>query len=97
MILPKDTYIYIIQNKAGEIKIGKSDKPIKRLAQLQTGNSHKLKLLAVVKTKDKYLERRLHSMFFFHKKHGEWFNLTPNGIELLLDYLRERYSLQMFV
>lgn len=97
MIIPKDTYIYIIQNKAGEIKIGKSDKPIKRLAQLQTGNSNKLKLLAVVQTKDKYLERRLHSMFFLHKKHGEWFNLNSDGLALLLDYLRERYDLKTFI
>lgn len=84
------TFIYIISNNNNAIKIGHSYNPLKRLRQLQTGNDSKLKLLLIVEA-DKHLERRLHKMFFFHKKCGEWFNVTPELLDVIINYLVERY------
>lgn len=72
-------------------KIGQSENPTKRLAQLQTGCPHKLELIASVYS-DKWLERRLHKMFFFSKKRGEWFTLTPSQLSMILDYINSRFD-----
>jgi hypothetical protein len=87
-----NTYIYIIKNKNNQIKIGYSKNPFKRLKQLQTANSEKLELLAFFYA-NKVIEKRLHKMFYFDKKMGEWFNLSPAKLEYLLDYLKERTEL----
>lgn len=84
------TFIYVISNNNHAIKIGHSYDPFKRLRQLQTGNDSKLKLLLIVEA-DKHLERRLHKMFFFHKRCGEWFNVTPELLDVIINYLVERY------
>lgn len=83
------TYIYVISDKQGRYKIGRSAHPEKRLRQLQTGNSKKLEILAVVK-RDVWFEKRLHQMFSLHREKGEWFSLSPEAVEFLLDYLKTK-------
>ena len=56
----------------GNIKIGWSDDPIKRLQQHQTSNSRELRMLVYVKGSQEY-EREIHSKFQNSKTTGEWF------------------------
>jgi hypothetical protein len=56
-----------------EIKIGHSRTPAKRVAELQTGNAHRLDLLgAIPGTEDD--ESALHNRFAAHRLQGEWFS-----------------------
>ena len=70
--------IYFIQaGEDGPIKIGFTNGPIKnRLAGLQTGSIHKLKVLFVYKG-DTVTEKQLHYFHRYHRLRGEWFNNVP--------------------
>ena len=72
------------------MKIGKSCHPEKRLNQLQTGSSVKLKLLGTFDLPDSW-ERRLHGILSRSgfKKRGEWYNLNLGETQWLLDYLQK--------
>jgi hypothetical protein len=83
-------YTYLIQDCNGLIKIGQSKNVKKRIQQLQTAHGKKLKLLAYCLA-DKYLEKRLHRMFFFHRKQGEWFDCSSEIKTTIINYMRERY------
>ena len=78
--------VYFIQEENnGNIKIGSSNDPYKRLGSLQTGNSKKLKLIKIIKG-GKEVESRLHHKFRKDKKTGEWF--FPS--EELLKFINEK-------
>ena len=69
----KEGFVYYIQEELdGNIKIGWSDDPIKRLQQHQTSNSSELRMLVYVKGSQEY-ERQIHSKFQTSKTTGEWF------------------------
>ena len=56
----KEGFVYYIQEEMdGNIKIGWSDDPIKRLTQHQTSNSRELRMLVYVKGSQEY-EREIH-------------------------------------
>ncbi|MDF0673749.1 MAG: GIY-YIG nuclease family protein [Nitrospira sp.] len=75
--------IYFIKNIVnGQIKIGYTDKPNKRLAELQTGSTDKLVLIRAIEG-DKTAEAELHSRFAVHRLQGEWF--AP--VQDLLDFI----------
>lgn len=84
----KNTYIYIIGNNKGFIKVGLSKDPQKRIKQLQTGNGDKLSLIfqecfecnrkKVFKI-EKMIHRSLSSLC--SKKEGEWFLLNSENID----------------
>ena len=80
-------YIYLIQKNTESIyKIGISDNPLKRLKQLQTGNSARLHLIKVFAVKDaRAIEKRLHRLLMFHRcsPRGEWFNLSEEYLKLV--------------
>ena len=85
--------IYLIENlETGQIKIGRSINPHKRVKQLQTGSCHKLNLVRIYDVEsDLSVERRLHSMLWESRKRGEWFDFpSPEYVnfidELLGDY-----------
>lgn len=66
--------IYFIQaGENGPIKIGSSDNPVERMAQLQTANAAKLKLLWT-HTGDATREQKIHKLFRDEKIRGEWYN-----------------------
>ena len=76
-------YVYLIadfENQA--FKIGKSkNNPIKRLKQLQTGNSSELVLLETFQTEYPYrLESILHNKYKHKQVHNEWFALTTDEV-----------------
>jgi predicted GIY-YIG superfamily endonuclease len=69
----EEGFVYYIQEEMdGNIKIGWSDDPIKRLQQHQTSNSRELRMLVYVKGSQEY-ERKTHSKFQSSKTTGEWF------------------------
>ena len=69
----KEGFVYYIQEELdGNIKIGWSDDPIKRLTQHQTSNSRELRMLVYVKGSQEY-EREIHRKFQTSKTTGEWF------------------------
>ena len=78
-----EVYVYAIrESETGRIKLGISIDPLARMAQLQTGNSQRLELVAYRKAnqglKD---ERDLHRKADEYHVRGEWFN--RNALEVL--------------
>jgi predicted GIY-YIG superfamily endonuclease len=75
-------YVYIIQNAKGHCKIGFSRDPERRLKEMQTANSRKLKIKKVwkfySKKKAREIEREAHSRFenFKSESEGEWFEVS---------------------
>lgn len=67
------TNIYFIENAEGDIKIGRSEDVGKRLRQLQTGNSYRLKLKYVIPNVNETFEDHVHGICEAFHKQGEWF------------------------
>jgi len=78
----KIKYVYLIQSQEdGYYKIGVSKHPNKRIEQLQTGNSSKLKVIEQYKSYSylaHYIERTLQRRFSHMRKEGEWFEMSIN-------------------
>jgi len=75
------TYVYFISG-AGLIKIGHSENPVKRLAEIQRYSPVALCLVAVIEG-GQSLEKELHKDFADGRSHGEWFNLTDDLLAVL--------------
>lgn len=76
--------IYFIQAEPnGRIKIGRSNSPEKRLANMQVGSPVKLKLIG---TKNGGLaeEKHMHVVFSSHWSHGEWFEPAKELVDFIL-------------
>lgn len=71
--------LYIIQNEAGHLKIGRASDPFKRLAQLQTGSSTPLKILQIYKGLG-FAEVAFHNEFADYRLMGEWFKADVAGL-----------------
>lgn len=71
-----DMYVYVIEEvDTGNIKLGISKHPERRLKQLQTGNSSELRLLGVKKAHNRYKdEKALHETNSDKHIIGEWFS-----------------------
>jgi hypothetical protein len=75
--------IYFIKNVAnGNIKIGFSETPTKRLRELQTGSTERLVLLKSIPG-DHSLERQLHEQFAHCRLDGEWFSSADEILEFI--------------
>ena len=70
--------VYLIQSlEEGYYKIGVSKNPKKRIKQLQTGNSSKLKLISSYPSEyANKIEKSLHNILSHCKKEGEWFDMS---------------------
>lgn len=78
--MPRDLYI-IQMAVTGDIKVGRSSDPPRRLRQLQTGAPHKLKLLLVAPGQGGR-EREVHralSRYRNRGQKGEWFSEESIG------------------
>lgn len=75
--------VYIIrQADTGLAKIGVSDNPPKRMAELQTGSPHKL---TIARHEDAWSypeERWLHAHYAATRKHGEWFEWRDSMVTI---------------
>jgi hypothetical protein len=77
------TRVYFVQaGDGGPIKIGLTDDVRARMAQLQTGNPFKLKLLGFF-IGSVHDERALHTRFARWRLEGEWFVVTPELLHLI--------------
>ena len=91
---PQDTFVYLIENEQGHIKIGFSGNPDKRLSQLKTGcPSAKLLHKFIGAMQD---EKHLHSLFSGKNIDKEWFRLNGSDIEEIKDYFnkKEKYFIE---
>ena len=77
--------VYFIADGTGHVKIGVSNDVPARMAQLQTGNPTRLRLLAVCPGGEP-LERQLHRQFAHVRAEGEWFRLTADLQAVITDY-----------
>lgn len=68
--------IYFIRAQTGDIKIGYSATPERRLSSMQTGSPVSLELVALIPG-SKQDERHLHEQFAGQRNRGEWF--TPSA------------------
>ena len=73
---------FIYNEEAGTVKIGRGVDPIRRLANLQTGSTSKLKLLAVI---NEDCEAILHRRFAHLRTTGEWFEASPSLMAFIRD------------
>jgi predicted GIY-YIG superfamily endonuclease len=71
-------YVYLIQSlEDSRYKIGVSKHPKKRISQLQTGNSSKLKLIESYNSEFAYqIEKTLQRRYSYLRKEGEWFDMS---------------------
>jgi hypothetical protein len=69
----RSTFVYVIGGERGLVKIGVSEHPERRLAQLQTGSGMTLRLLWQTEGGIR-LERTLHRKFGLQRTTGEWFD-----------------------
>ncbi len=93
-------FIYIISAHDTPVKIGLSKHPNKRLKQLQTGNSEKLKLQYTVEVDDDkaiLFEKIIHKTNNHTRISGEWFNMSINEAITELDFAVIRYSEELHV
>jgi hypothetical protein len=92
-------YVYLIQMGRQKLyKIGKSNNPQGRLANLQSANPHKLKLLHVFHADNSSAaEETLHAELHSQRMEGEWFKLTDKQKDALisvLEFKTERFFLK---
>ena len=96
-------FVYFIfqgRPSLGRCKIGQTiQKPMRRLRQLQTGSAYKLHLHGVIKAPEpehKKLEKKLHYKFAHRRIRGEWFKITPDEVDEIIeeysDKIIEEYS-----
>lgn len=79
--------VYLLESD-GFYKIGVADNITKRIRNLQTGNPHKINLVAACKfDKPHDLELGLHNLLKNVRDTGEWFRLNSAQAELLKDTL----------
>ena len=83
--------VNIITKSLTAIKIGKSENPVNRLTQLQTGNPDDLVILKIIESENETealkLEKFFHDTYDEDRLNGEWFSITA---ELLSDiYTKE--------
>lgn len=85
--------VYFIYSKNdNKIKIGfTKNSPIKRLKQLNTGNSSKLILLGYIDG-DKNTETNIRNQFHYLKENLEWINVD----KLIIDYINKNNLLDNY-
>lgn len=69
--------VYFIEAENGLIKIGVSDDPVGRLAQIKTMSPLPLKLLGLIPGAGDVGEAEFHRRFADDREHGEWFRPSP--------------------
>lgn len=81
--------VYFVQSvDGGLIKIGIASNVAARLSGMQTGSPVKLRVIGVIPDARSTVEAELHERFATARRHGEWFEPTPE----LLAYIAEHAS-----
>ena len=80
------TVVYLVQDERQRVKIGWTALVGGRLSGIQVGNADRLTLLATIPTEHPLqLERRIHSEWMHKHVRGEWFALTENDIQKIVN------------
>lgn len=83
--------LYIIQMaRTGDVKVGRSKHPEKRLKELQTGCPHPLRIILHMPGYG-HMEKELHRRMAHKSLKGEWFR--ESALAELPDFLYERLNL----
>lgn len=77
---------YVLTDKSGLYKIGRSEEPFKRLSQLACGNTT-ARICCVI---DSNIETKLHQKFKAKRVKGEWFKLNKEDLDYIMNYSQER-------
>lgn len=80
--------LYAIGSESGNMKIGITDSLDVRFNAIQTGNPEKLYLYQYwelgSREADKSAETQLHWQLARYRQNGEWFHLSPQGVDWLI-------------
>jgi hypothetical protein len=84
-------YIYFLttQHPGFPIKIGITQNRFSRFEALQTALPYAIELLAIVPTLDPIMERKLQHQFRDTRLFGEWFERTPELLEMISQFASE--------
>lgn len=75
--------VYFVQaGEGGRIKIGYSPYPLRRIKHLQQFSGPDLITLAIIEG-ERTLESMLHNIVQAHRVHGEWFDPTPEVLDIV--------------
>ena len=81
----RQSRVYLIQEQFGAVKIGVSVHPGNRLIDLQVGYPYELSLLHEFPTPNaRRVEAELHARYADKRLRGEWFRLSPEDVEELV-------------
>jgi len=87
--MTEQEYVYAIGHPHGYVKVGRSINPEKRLDQHQTSSPYRLWLIVQIPTTNSTeLESKLHGEFKNRWVTGEWYELTPDEYDILVDMMR---------
>lgn len=75
----RPTFIYFVQDEAGQIKIGKTRNVFRRVRDMQVASGRPLTVLGVYPGVEAD-ERKIHERFRKSRVHGEWFSPAPEII-----------------
>lgn len=78
-----EKFVYIVRTPGGFYKVGVAQNVRQRIAELQTGNPHRIELVAARSVSlANELEKRLHKFLVNHKSGGgtEWFKLADDRV-----------------
>jgi len=82
-------YIYALGHPHGFAKIGRSENPRERCADLQTGSPYELWLIVQVPVPDsRQIETQLHERLADKRRRGEWFELDYDDYDDLFDMVK---------
>ncbi len=85
--------IYVIQaGNEGHLKIGYAVDPQKRIRQLQTANSERLRILKIVPGA-RQLEKQVHRDLASFRRTGEWFDAAPEVLKYVANLSAAEYEL----
>ena len=85
-------YVYFIQEGNTHLyKVGRTNEPLTRLKQLQTGNPRRLKLYRAIECRDLAsacrLELNLHKYLAGQKVFGEWYKINKKHIQEIVKFI----------
>ena len=82
---------FILNESANLVKIGYSNNPKHRLATLQVGSAHKLRIVLVLKGTPKD-EQGLHKQFKQYRQGGEWFTYSDEIKQFIKQQRGKRWA-----
>jgi Cdc6-like AAA superfamily ATPase len=82
-----------------EFKIGESNKPHKRVKNLQTGNPRRLFIYKIIecatKERAKAMEDMIHERYSHRRNRGEWFTLSKKEVDEICQEIHKLNSIEL--